>query len=299
MDRIQAMRLFTRIVERGTFTRAAQDLQLPRPTVTHAIQNLEASLGVRLLERTTRNVQPTRDGALYYERCIRLLADLDETEGLFKSAAPRGPLRIDMQGTLARFYIIPALPDFVRRHPDISLLISEGDRMVDLVGEGVDCVLRAGDLADSSLVGRRIATFEQVTCASPDYIKQFGVPATPDDLGEHKMVAYMASATGRPYPLEFMVDGQLTERMLASQVTVRGAEIYTASGLAGFGLIQVPRYRIEHEIAASRLQVVLARFPPPVMTFSILYPQNRQLSARVRVFSDWLTELLGVRPAQG
>jgi DNA-binding transcriptional LysR family regulator len=152
-------------------------------------------------------------------------------------------------------------------------------------------VLRAGDLQDSSLVGRRIATFEQVTCASADYVSQFGTPATPDDLTGHKMVAYMASTTGRPYPLEFMMGGQLAERTVSFDVTVRGAEIYTAAGLADFGMIQVPRYRIEHEIAAGRLHVLLADFPPPVMNFSILYPQNRQLSARVRVFSDWLTEM--------
>ncbi|TIP54221.1 MAG: LysR family transcriptional regulator, partial [Mesorhizobium sp.] len=148
MDRINTMRLFVRIVERRSFAQAARDLQIPRPTATHAIQGLEADLGVRLLERTTRTVHPTLDGLLYQERCVRLLADLDETESIFRNAEPKGPLRVDLQGTLARFFVLPALPGFIARFPHIALGLSEGDRMVDLITEGVDCVLRAGTLQD-------------------------------------------------------------------------------------------------------------------------------------------------------
>lgn len=291
MDRITTMRLFVRIVERGSFAQAARDLQLPRPTATHAIQHLEADLGVRLLERTTRTVRPTLDGALYHERCIRLLADLDEIEDVFRNAAPRGPLRVDMQGTLARFFVLPALAQFIARYPDITLSLSEGDRMVDLITEGVDCVLRAGDLSDSSLIGRRIATFQQLTLASPGYIERFGAPASPDDLAGHRMVAYTASATGQPYPLEFATDAQKWEVPLAYEVIVRGAEIYTAAGGAGLGLIQVPRYRVRHQIASGELVPVLARYPPPPMEVSVLYPQSRHLSSRLRVFIDWLTDI--------
>jgi len=294
MDRIDVMRLFVRIVERGSFAQAARDLQIPRPSATHAIQRLEADLGVRLLERTTRNVRPTLDGVLYHERCVRLLADLDEVESVFRNAEPRGPLRVDMQGTIARFFVLPALPGFIASYPGISLSLSEGDRMVDLITEGIDCVVRAGDLSDSSLIARRITTFEQVTLASPAYLERHGVPATPDDLEDHRMVAYTASATGQLYPLEFTEEGQVRERPLSYGVVVRGAEIYTAAGVAGLGLIQVPRYRVEHQIAAGQLIAVLEAFPPPPMPVSVLYPQSRHLSSRVRVFIDWLSEIFPV-----
>jgi len=297
MDRISAMRLFVRIVERGSFAQAARDLRLPRPSVTHAIQHLEADFGIRLLDRTTRSVRPTLDGALYYERCTQILADLDEVESVFRNQEPRGPLRVDMQGTLARFFVLPALPRFIARYPDISLNLSEADRMVDLITEGVDCVLRAGEQSDSSLIGRRIALLEQATLASPAYLERFGMPASPDDLAGHLMVAYTASTTGQPYPLEFATGGATRDVPLPHQVIVRGAEIYTASGAAGLGLIQVPRYRVEAYIAAGQLVPVLEDFPPPPMEVSVLYPQNRHLSPRVRVFIDWLAELF--RSAQG
>jgi len=298
MDRIDVMRLFVRIVERGSFAQAARDLQIPRPTATHAVQRLEEDLGVRLLERTTRNVRPTLDGALYHERCIRLLADLDEVESVFRNAEPKGPLRVDMQGTIARFFVVPALPGFIARYPGISLSLSEGDRMVDLITEGVDCVVRAGELSDSSLIGRRVAVFEQLTLASPGYLERHGVPSTPDDLDGHRMVAYTTSATGQPYPMEFKNDGRIWEILLPYEIVVRGAEIYTASGVAGLGLIQVPRYRVQHQIAAGQLVPLLQNFPPPVMEVSVLYPQSRHLSSRVRVFVDWLTDAFRTAQAQ-
>ncbi|WP_310048894.1 LysR family transcriptional regulator [Luteibacter sp. 3190] len=288
MDRIEVMRLFVRIVERGSFAQAARDLVIPRPTATHAIQHLEADLGVRLLERTTRSVRPTLDGALYHERCVRLLADLDEMESVFRDPEPKGPLRVDMQGTIARFFILPALPGFMARYPGIALNLSESDRMVDLITEGFDCVVRAGDLPDSTLMGRRVTVFEQVTLASPAYLARHGTPTTPDDLDGHRMVAYSTSATGKPYPMDFTVDGQLREIPLPFDVVVRGAEIYTAAGVAGLGLIQVPRYRVAEQIATGTLVPILEAFPPERMPVSVLYPQNRHLSPRVRVFIDWL-----------
>lgn len=291
MDRIDVMRLYVRIVERGSFAQAARDLQVPRPSATHAIQRLEADLGVRLLERTTRNVRPTLDGALYHERCLRLLADLDDMESVFRHAEPKGPLRVDMQGTIARFFILPALPGFLSRYPGIALSLSEADRMVDLITEGFDCVVRAGELADSSLVGRRVATFGQCTVASPAYLARHGVPVALDDLAGHRMVAYTASANGQPYPMEFVRDGRALDIPLPYDIVVRGAEIYTASAVAGLGLIQVPRYRVAQQIATGQLVSVLDDCPPPPMPVSVLYPQNRQLSSRLRVFIDWLADV--------
>jgi len=196
-----------------------------------------------------------------------------------------------MQGTLARFFVLPALPDFVRQHPAIEIRLSETDRMVDLVEEGVDCVLRAGVLPDSSLVGRKVAESEQLTLASPGYLERFGIPSDLDDLTGHRMVAYAASTSGQPYALDFDMEGAVREVLLPFDVTVRGAEIYTAAGVAGFGLIQVPRYRVQHQIDSGDLVPVLLQNPPPPMPISVLHPGHRKLSPRTGVFADWLAAL--------
>jgi DNA-binding transcriptional LysR family regulator len=299
MDRFEAMRLFVRIVERANFSDAARDLQIPRASVTRAIQRLESQLGVRLLERTTRAVRPTQDGVLYYNRCIQLLADVEEAETAFRQGLPSGPVRADLQGTLARFFVIPALPDFVRRYPGIALHLSEGDRMVDLIAEGIDCVLRAGELPDSSLVGRQVAASEQLTLASPAYLERHGVPESLDDLCRHRMVGYAASSTGQPYALDFMDQGAVREVALAYDILVRGAEIYTAAAVAGLGLIQIPRYRVERELRAGELVPVLIENPPPRMPVSVLYPQRRHLPARVRAFADWVADIFQAAQADG
>ncbi|PTN48475.1 LysR family transcriptional regulator, partial [Achromobacter xylosoxidans] len=170
MDRFQEMQVFVRIAERRSFSKAAEDLQIPRPTVTNLVKRMEARLGARLLERTTRQVRLTHDGEAHYQRCVRLLADLEEADGAFLDTSPKGLLRVNAQGTLARFFVMPGLPAFLERYPDIVLQLGEDDRLVDLVREGVDCVLRTGTLQDSSLVGRQIALMPQVTVASPAYL---------------------------------------------------------------------------------------------------------------------------------
>ncbi|MBC8723007.1 LysR family transcriptional regulator [Paraburkholderia sp. 31.1] len=291
MDRFEEMRVFVRIAERQSFTRAADDLQIPRATVTNLMKRLEQRLGARLLERTTRTVRLTPDGEAHYQRCVRLIADLEEAEGAFSNPAPKGLLRVNVQGTLARHFVVPALPAFLARFPDIELMIGEDDRLVDLVREGIDCVLRAGVLQDSSMVGRRVAQLQQVTVASPAYLATYGEPADPDALSTHRAVNYVSSATGKPVPLEFRVDGRDAALVLPSAVSVSGAELYTGAAVAGLGIVQVPRYRVDGELAAGRLRVILADYPPPPMPVSVLYPQNRQLSSRVRVFAQWLREI--------
>jgi DNA-binding transcriptional LysR family regulator len=294
MDRFQEMQVFIRIAERKSFTQAADDLQIPRATVTNLMKRMEERLGTRLLERTTRTVRLTHDGEAYYRRCVRLVADMEEAEGSFRHVAPKGLLRVNVQGTLARHFVVPELPAFTARYPDIELQIGEDDRLVDLVREGIDCVLRAGTLQDSSMVGRRIASLLQVTVAAPAYLAKHGVPGSVDALAEpgaHRAVNYMSSATGRMLPLEFTVDGRVVEIELAASVSVTGAELYTGAALAGLGIVQVPRYRVIEELSAGRLDVVLAAFPPPPMPVSVLYPQSRQLSSRVRVFTQWLRDI--------
>lgn len=295
MDRFDAMRLFARIVERRSFTLAARDLGLPRSTVTEAVKGLEARLGTRLLQRTTRHVSPTLDGEAYYRRCLSIVADVEEAEAAFTGAKPAGLLRVDVHGTLARHFVLPGLPDFLASYPDLRLHIGEGDRLVDLVREGVDCVLRVGHLHDSAMVGRRIALLEEVTCASPDYLRRFGMPGTPDDLDGHRMVGFVSSATGSSIPLEFTVDGTLRQVILPATVTVTGADTYVAVARRGLGLIQVPRYHAEPDLRAGTLVEVLAGFPPSPTPVSVLYPHGRQLSPRLRVFLNWLSAEFAAR----
>jgi DNA-binding transcriptional LysR family regulator len=291
MDRFQEMQVFVRIAERGSFSQAAEDLQIPRATVTNLIKRMEKRLGARLLERTTRQVRLTHDGEAYYQRCVRLLADLEEADGAFLNTAPKGLLRVNAQGTLAKYFVMPGLPGFLERYPDIVLHLGEDDRLVDMVREGVDCVLRAGALQDSSLVGRQIALMPQVTVASPAYLARFGTPASVDDLAGHRAVDYLSSATGRSIALDFMIDGRNVLVRPGSVISVTGAELYTGAALAGLGLAQVPRYRVERELAAGHLRIVLPKAPPAPMPVSVLCPQNRQVSARVRVFTQWLADV--------
>jgi DNA-binding transcriptional LysR family regulator len=310
MDRFQEMQVFVRIAERLSFSQAADDLQIPRATVTNLMQRMETRLGTRLLERTTRTVRLTQDGEAYLRRCVRLIADLEEAEGSFNNAAPQGMLRVNLQGTLARHVVVPALPEFVAMYPAIELHIGEDDRLVDLVKEGIDCVLRVGNLQDSSMVGQRVAVMEQVTVASPAYLQKHGVPTTLDELVGHCAVNYVSSASGKAVPLEFVTAGhgdhqasQAQGRIIAINlpgvVSVTGADLYTGSAVAGLGLVQVPKYRIASELAADQLRIVLPGFPPPPMSVTVMYPQNRQLSSRVRVFAQWLRALFRDAKWQG
>ncbi|NWB31802.1 LysR family transcriptional regulator [Pseudomonas gingeri] len=291
MDQVKAMKVFVRIYERSSFTLAAEDLNLPRATLTHTLNQFEAWLGTRLLERSTRRVRPTLDGEAYYQRCVQLLAELEEAELAFRTVAPKGRLRVDLQGTLAKYFVVPALPAFLERYPDIEVSISEASHFIDLIAEGVDCVLRSGNLGDSSLIGRRVANLRQVTCASPAYLRKHGEPQGLDDLRRHQGVNYVSRATGKLFPFEFTANGELREVPLAGKVSVFGAEIYAASAVAGLGLIQVPHYRVAEQIAQGLLKEVLPDHPPPPMPVSVLYPQNRHMSPRVRVFVDWISEV--------
>lgn len=300
MDRFNAMRVFTRIVELRGFAKAADSLQLPRASVTVLIKQLEAHLGVQLLQRTTRQVSPTLDGAAYYQRCVRLLADLEETEAVFSTQRqnPRGTLSINMPSGIGRLIVIPALPAFTARYPQIELEIGLNDRPVDLIREGVDCVLRGGLVLDESLVARPLALMDQLTLASPQYLQRMGIPESIDDLARHQMVEYVSSASGKRYGLEFQVGSQLRSVNLSRLVSVNSSDGYFAACEAGYGLIQAPHYHAKRQLAQGTLVEVLPRLPVPKMALSALYPPHRQLSQRVRVFVDWLVELCA-RPGTG
>lgn len=291
MDKLDSMRLLTRVIERGSFSAAAADLGLSRSTATEALQQLEARLGVRLLERTTRHVVPTLDGDAYYQRCIAILADVEEAEAAFSRAQPRGELRIDVHGFMARRLLLPHLPAFLARYPELTLFIGEGDRLVDLVREGVDCVIRAGEPSDSDMIVRRLAMLAEVTVASPAYLQEHGTPTSPDALEGHLMVGFVSSRTGKVVPLEFQFGGKLLQATLSSRVNAKGSSTSAELARLGFGLVQAPRYRFEDDLQRGTLVEVLPGFPPSPTPVCALYPRNRQLSLRVRVFLDWAADV--------
>ncbi|MDR3526580.1 MAG: LysR family transcriptional regulator [Rhizomicrobium sp.] len=290
MDRLEAMRIFARVVERTSFSAAARDLHLPASKVTEAVKQLEARLGVRLIERTTRVVRPTPDGEAYHRRCLLILGEIEDAEGSLRGAKPSGPVRVDVQGGLARAVLFPSLPAFFAEYPEIELTISETDRFVDPLREGIDCVLRAGEVKDGDLVARRLALLPEVTCCSPAYIARYGMPQSWDALEGHCMIGFRSSASGGVLPLEFMVGGEKKTVMLPSALTVDSAESYSAAVLLGLGLVQSPRYPKEEAFARGTLLPVLEDTPPSPTPVSLLYAGGRLLSPRVRVFIDWVTQ---------
>lgn len=287
MDRVDAMRLFVRIVERRSFTVAANDMEIPRSTATKVIAEMEARLGAHLLQRTTRVVRPTLDGEAFYQRCLRILDDIEDAEGAFRDVEAKGLLRVEVQGTLARHFLFPGLPSFFERYPGIELSMSESDRWVDLVQEGVDCVLRYGHLRDSELVARQVAMLERLTCATPAYLETFGTPIGIDDLDGHRAVSLRSITTGVVTPLEFGSDDKLRTVTLPNTLTVTGTESYLAGIRLGLGLAQMPRFHVEDDLRHGTLIEILKDTPPPSVPVSLLYPRTRQLSPRVRVFMDW------------
>lgn len=294
MDRLLAMQVFTRIVELGGFGKAADSLGLPRASVTQLIKQLERHLGAQLLQRTTRHVSPTLDGNAYYQRCLALLADIEEAESLFGEvrANPQGRLRVDLPASLGHRVVIPALPAFFARYPRVELEMGASDRPVDLIREGVDCVVRAGEVHDVSLVARPLAQLRQITCASSRYIERHGMPQDLDELlARHQAVNYVSPLTGRHFPFDFMVAGERRELQMPGYMAISSSEGYVAACEAGLGIIQAPLYHLREQLRAGTLREVLPEYAPAPMQLAALYPPHRQLSRRVRVFVDWLVEL--------
>lgn len=294
MDRLDALRLFTRIVELGSFSRAATELGIPRATATLAIQQLEARLGTRLLERTTRQVRTTPDGQVFHDRCVQILAELEDAEGRVgdASARPRGTLRVEIHGSHAVHVVLPRIGEFHARYPELQLVVSSGDRLVDLVREGIDCAIRAGRPRDSTLVARRLAVLREAVCASPQYLAEHGTPRHPDELAGHRAVGFFAASRDDiDYPFEFLVDGVLRRYDVPGWIRVSDAPNYLACALAGHGLIQVPRVAVEPLLRDGRLVEVLADWSSPPVPVSLVYPQHRQPSARLRVFIDWVAQV--------
>jgi DNA-binding transcriptional LysR family regulator len=294
MDRVDLFRIFSRVVECSSFTRAADTLGVPRSSVSAAVQELEGRVGARLLHRTTRRVSLTQDGKAFYERCQRVIAEVEDTENLFRqwAAQPSGRLKVDVPGRIGRLIIAPALPEFLDRYPQIDIDLGVTDRAVDLVEDSVDCVLRVGPLNDSGLIARPIGKLTLINVASPAYLARHGTPRTPDDLGDHWAVLYASPSSGRVENWEWFEDGKPRTMQLRGRVTVNCAEAYIASCLAGLGLIQIPAYDVKRHLEAGELVEVMPRHQAEPMPMTLLYPHRQHLSRRLQVFADWLEALL-------
>jgi DNA-binding transcriptional LysR family regulator len=293
MDQLRVMHIFRTVAECKSFTLAAERLDLPRPTVTNAVQAIERQIGVRLLQRTTRKVSLTVEGEIYLERCARVLADVDDLNNLFSATTkPSGVVRVDLPERLAHRQLIPQFPAFFRRYPDLQLRVGASDRFADLVGEGIDCAVRVGVLRDSGLVARRLGEMEQINVAAPAYLAAYGTPHTPSDLPHHLAVNFYSSQSGRDLDWEYVDDGATKTVGMRGQVEVASSEAYLACCRAGLGMIQVPRLGLEAALDAGELVEVMPAWRPAPLPVSVVYSHNRQLSARVRAFVDWVAEVL-------
>ena len=290
MDQLAALRAYVRIVETGSFTQAATTLGMPKPTVSKLVQQLEAHLHTRLLSRTTRRLAVTSDGAAYYERACRLLADLDELDASVTAsqAKPRGKLRIDVSSAIAKEIIVPALGRFFTRYPDIQLDIGVSDRPADLIAENVDCVIRAGVIGDLSLIARRVAELHMTTCAAPGYLQVHGMPQHPSDLARsHRIVGFLQHHLTEARPLSFRRGAETLEVAGRYQTAVNDSQIYLAAALAGHGIVQIPSFMVRSHLNSGAMQLVLPDWQVSPLPLHVVYPPNRHLSTRLRVFVDW------------
>ncbi|RTF41534.1 LysR family transcriptional regulator [Serratia marcescens] len=296
MDRFNQYRVFVQVAEMGSFIRAAHVLEVPRASVSAAVQQLETQLGVRLLHRTTRQVRLTADGEQLLERLRPLLAEVEDIDQSFQASQRQasGRLSVDVPSRIARRLIAPALPSLLRRHPNLQLVLGSADRAIDLVQEGVDCAVRVGDLHDSSLVMRPLGHIALINCASPTYLSEYGHPTHLADLVTgHWHIGYASPKTGRESPWEYLTADGHTQRLeLPSRVVVNNAESYIACCRAGLGLMQIPRYDVQHLLDAGELVEVLPAYRAASMPIALIYPHRRQRSRRLAVFHEWFESLL-------
>lgn len=296
MDRFDAMRAFARVVEAGSFTKAAQTLHMSKTTVTQLIQQLESRLRVRLLHRTTRKLGVTPDGAVYYERVIRLLADMEDAENSLSSAAmtPRGRLRVDVPSPLARLILVPALPAFHARYPDIQIDMGVSDRVVDLIGDNVDCVLRGGQITDQSLIARHVGDLQIGVYVAPSYVERLGAPEHPRELQntDHCIVGFLSSRTSKIDPLVLCSENERIEITGNYVLAVDDGNAYLEAGLVGLGVIALPNYMAAAHQAVGALIPLFTQWRISPMPLYLAFPPNRHVNAKLRVFIDWIVEVM-------
>jgi LysR family transcriptional regulator for bpeEF and oprC len=298
INKLQAMEVFVQVADAGSFTRAAATLQLPKATVTTLVQSLESALAAKLLHRTTRLVTVTTDGAAFYERCVRILSDVrDAEESLSRTRlSPSGRLRVDVSTGLASEVLIPALPAFFERYPDIMLELGSTDRPVDLIEEGIDCAIRGGALWDDNLIARRVGVINFLTAASPAYVERYGVPQHPRELERHRCVNFFSPKTGKTFDWDFRRGEEHIEIAMRGVIALNDSNVYVRAGLAGLGVIQLTDYQLLHHVAEGRMIQLLSDWTSDPLPVHIVYPQNRHLSAKVRVFVEWVSDLFANDP---
>jgi LysR family transcriptional regulator, regulator for bpeEF and oprC len=294
VDYFTAVRTFVRVVETGSFAKAADSLELPRNTVTKLVQSLEAHLRVKLLHRTTRKVSTTNDGALYFERMVRLLEEWHEVESELSSGqkTPHGRLRVDMGAGMASQLVIPALPDFRRRYPDIQLDVGVSDRPLDLVSEHIDCVIRAGEIKDPALVARHLGDLKFVLCAAPGYLAGHSAPVHPDELEHgHTLVRYFYAGSTRQLPFLLVSQDDSVTVKGKYFISVNESNALLAAALAGLGIVAGPAFMLQPRIDSGELIALMPAWAPPAVPLHVVYPANRHMNTRTRVFVDWMLEL--------
>lgn len=299
MDRIDAMQAFVRVVEAGSFTKAAETLHISKTTVTQLIQQLEARLRVKLLNRTTRKVNVTAEGAIYYERVLRLLSDIEDAETSLSGAfsIPSGKLRVDVPSPLARMIIIPALAEFHAQYPEIQLDMGVSDRMVDIIDEKVDCVVRGGQLTDLSLKARLVGELRLGLFAAPSYLERAGIPLHPENLenSHHRIVAFKWSRTGKPFSYVMRNQDEVIETQQIQYVlAVDDGNAYLSAGLAGLGVLWLPEYMSKPHIETGELIPLFESWHLEPMPLYLAYSPTRHVSKKLRVFMDWVAELMAV-----
>jgi len=290
------LQIFAKVAELMSFSRAAEQMGLAKGRVSTAVQQLEARVGARLLQRTTRSVRLTPDGELFLERCKELLTEAEQLEVMFQPAASglTGRLRIDLPSALARDVVIPRLPEFLAAHPMLEIGISTTDRRVDLVHEGFDCVLRVGALGDSDLVARELGRLRMSNLASPDYLRTHGIPLKLADLAKHRVVHYASTLSSQNASWEYCdpVDSSVRTLPMRATVTVNGTDAYNAAAVAGLGLIQAPAFGTRALVDSGKLVEVLPRLTASPLQVSLLYAHRRQLAPRVQAVMAWLSQVL-------
>jgi DNA-binding transcriptional LysR family regulator len=288
IERMTDIQAFVRVAEAKSFTAAAERLALSRSAVGKRIVRLEDRLGVRLLQRTTRSVSLTSEGAVFHERCTRILADLDEAEMsmLSHSQAPRGRLRLELPVSFGRLHVLPIVNQFMSKWPEISVNVSFSDRFVDLIDEGIDLAIRLGGSDDSRLMTRLLAPHHLVTCASPAYLKSYGVPRNIDELASHSCLAFVHG--GRPGDWRFNVDGQIRTVTVNGRFSSTNAEALRDATIAGYGIARLATFLISDHLRSTQLIPFLNEFSTDGPDVRAVYPSSRHLSPKVRSFIDEL-----------